>query len=59
MALKDTWKDLVNGESEVVVEPINDMATAIIALEEQNVEIENALDAIIAIQESLIGGESE
>lgn len=59
MALKDTWKDLVNGESEVVVEPINDMATAIIALEEQNVEIENVLDAIIAIQESLIGGESE
>lgn len=57
MALKDTWKDLVNGESEIVVEPINDMARAIIALEEQNGEIENALDAIIAIQESLIGGD--
>lgn len=58
MALKDTWKDLVNGESEIAVEPINEMAAAIIALEEQNGEIENALDAIIAIQESLIGGES-
>lgn len=58
MALKDTWEDLVNGESEIVVEPINELASAIIALEDQNGEIESALDAIIAIQESLIGGES-
>lgn len=58
MALKDTWKDLVNGESEIVVEPINELANAIIDLEDQNGEIESALDAIIAIQESLIGGES-
>jgi hypothetical protein len=57
MALKDTWKDLVNGESEIAVEPINEMATAIIALEGQSDEIESALDSIIAIQESLIGGE--
>lgn len=58
MALKYTWKDLINGESEIVVEPINELAGAIIDLENQNGEIESALDAIIAIQESLIGGES-
>lgn len=36
MALKDTWKDLVNGEIEIVVEPINELAGAIIDLENQN-----------------------
>lgn len=33
MALKDTWKDLEDGVSKVVVKPINDIAEAVINLE--------------------------
>lgn len=34
MALKDDWKDLVSGVSEIDVEPINEIAQAVIELEE-------------------------
>lgn len=33
MALKDTWKDLVDGESEIIVEDINDIANSVIEIE--------------------------
>lgn len=33
MALKDSWKDLVDGESEVEAKPINDIAKAVINIE--------------------------
>lgn len=65
MALKNIWKDLVDGESDIVVEDINNIAHGVIALEETNGDIEAALDiiiseqkAIIAIQNALIGGVS-
>ena len=57
MALKDTWKDLVDGESEIIVEPINDIAKAVIEVEGDLGDIDTALDKIIAIQSSLINGE--
>ena len=73
MALKDTWQDLIDGESEIVVEPLNDIAHAVIANEDAISEIDTqlgdieadigdidtALDNIIAIQNSLIGGDAE
>ena len=59
MALKDKWQDLIDGESEVVVEPINDMAHSIIELEEDMGDIDTALDAILTIQEGIIGGDTE
>ena len=34
MALKDTWKKLINGESEINADDINDIANAVIDLEE-------------------------
>ena len=58
MALKDTWKDLVDDESEIVVEPINDIANAVIKVEDDLGNIDTALDKIIKIQNSLINGES-
>lgn len=33
MALKDTWKDLIDGESEIVVGDINDIANGVIEIE--------------------------
>lgn len=41
MALKGNWTPLVNGVSEIRVEPINEMAEAVIALEEKAEESVN------------------
>ena len=89
MALKDIWKDKVNGVDDVVAEDINAIAQSVIECEEgieiaddkiikleedmteTNVkvngiqeevsdkigDIDTALEGIIAIQNSLIGGE--
>ena len=80
MALKDNWIDLQNGIDDVDSEDINEVAHAVIDLEEIDTEmsdtsnnavqnkviknyidesigdIETALDGIIEIQNSLIGG---
>ena len=63
MALKDTWKYKVNGVDYVDATDINSIAQAVIETEtnigniETNIgDIERALDSIIAIQNSLIGG---
>lgn len=58
MALKDNWKDLVNGESEIDANPINEIANSVIELEDSLGSIDDALDSIIALQNSLIGGDS-
>lgn len=58
MALKDTWVDKENGIDDVDAEPINDIANAVIELENENGNISLALEEIINIQNSLIGGES-
>ena len=56
MALKDTWKYKVNGVDYVDATDINSIAQAVIAIENNIGDIESALDSIIAIQNSLIGG---
>lgn len=58
MALKDFWVDKVDGVDDVIAKDINDIASGVIALEYANGNIENALDSIIAIQNSLIGGDA-
>lgn len=59
MALKDTWVDKRDDKDYVVAKDINDIATAVIDLENATDDIDTALDNIIDIQNSLIGGESE
>ena len=59
MALKGIWTDKVDGVDDVVAKDINDIAHSVISLEETNGDIDTALDGIIAIQNSLIGGENE
>lgn len=44
MSLKNNWVDLVDGESEVVVKPINDMAHAIIEVEDNIQDIRKNAD---------------
>ena len=56
MALKDTWKYKVNGVDYVDATDINSIAQAVIETETNIGNIESALDSIIAIQNSLIGG---
>ena len=56
MALKDTWVDKVNNVDDVDAKDINAIARSVIELEDSNGDIETALDNIIAIQNSLIGG---
>ena len=56
MALKDTWKNKVNGVDYVDAADINGIAQAVIDIENTIGDIESALDSIIAIQNSLIGG---
>lgn len=54
MALKPDWEDLINGVSEVVVEPINAIAHAVIELEEkggQEVGAENGATFIPDVSE--------
>ena len=41
MSLKDNWDDLIDGESEVVVKPINDIAHAVIEAEGNIQDIKN------------------
>ena len=61
MALKKTWKDLVDSTTgydgdDASAEPINEIAHAVIELEENTGDVETALDGIIAMQNELIGG---
>lgn len=63
MALKDIWSDKTDGKSYAVAKDINNIAHAVIELEEAETEltntigdIETALDGILEIQASLIGG---
>ena len=68
MKLKDIWKDKVDGVDDVLAKDINDMAHAVIKNEE-NIEqarkhldeltgdVSEALDAIISMQNELIGGD--
>lgn len=56
MALKDTWKDRVDGVDDVLASDPNEIAHAVIVLEENMGNIDTALDNILAIQSSLIGG---
>jgi hypothetical protein len=56
MALKGNWQNLVDGESEIIVKTINDMAEAIIELEEIVGEVDEALDELHNYAQALIGG---
>lgn len=59
MALKDTWVDRVNGVDEVSAEDPNEIAHAVIDLENNMGDIDSALDGIISIQNTLVGGQTE
>ena len=50
------WKDKQDGIDDILAEDINSVAHGVIELQEQNGDIEQSLDRIILIQESLIGG---
>lgn len=52
MALKNNWSDLVDGESFVEVEPINRIAHAVIANEENILSVQNLGESIQADNES-------
>lgn len=52
MALKNNWKDLVDGESFVEVDPINRMAHAIIANEENILSVQKSSESIQADNKS-------
>lgn len=54
MGLKETWIDKVDGVDDVVAKDINDIAHQAIENAEAIAESENALDVIIAEQESII-----
>lgn len=58
MAFKDKWEDKVNGRDDVDAEDINMIANAVIDIETDIGDIDTALDQIIAIQNTLIGGEN-
>jgi hypothetical protein len=62
MGLKNEWVDKVDGVDDVVAKDINGIAHAVIALEDDRENtignIETVLDAIIAIQNELIGGDA-
>jgi hypothetical protein len=55
MGLKETWVDRIDGVDDADAEDINMVARAVIALEEANGDIDEALDRIIAIQNELLG----
>lgn len=55
MALKDIWVNRVDGVDDVVAEDINNVANSVIELEDAIGDIDDALDAVLSIQESLIG----
>lgn len=54
MGLKETWVDRIDGMDDADAEDINTVARAVIALEEANGDIDEALDRIIAIQNELL-----
>jgi hypothetical protein len=56
MSLKDNWEDKVDGVDDVVAETTNQIAGAVIELEETIGEIDTALDTILAKQASVLGG---
>lgn len=56
MALKDTWVDRVDGVDDVLASDPNEIAHAVIELENEIGDIDAALDAILKIQNALIGG---
>lgn len=56
MALKDTWIDRVDGVDDVSAKDPNEIAHAVIDLEIGVGDIGAALDAILSMQEKLIGG---
>jgi hypothetical protein len=55
MGLKETWVDRIDGVDDADAEDINMVARAVIAIEEANGDIDEALDRIIAIQNELLG----
>lgn len=55
MGLKETWVDRIDGVDDADAEDINTVARAVIALEEANGDIDEALDRIITIQNELLG----
>jgi hypothetical protein len=59
MALKEKWTDKIDGVDDVLAEDINDIAHGVIEIEENMGDIDAALDAILAIQEGIIGGDTE
>lgn len=54
MALKNNWKTLVDGVDGASAEQINQIAEAVIDIEEQIGDIDTALDVILDIQEELM-----
>jgi hypothetical protein len=57
MALNNNWTDKIDGVDDVLAEDINGIAHAVIDIEIANGDIDAALDGIIAIQNTLIGGD--
>ena len=56
--LKDTWTDKQDGVDIASAEDINSVANAVVNLETSLGDISTALDNIIALQNSYIGGVS-
>ena len=60
MALKDTWINRTNGVDDVDAEDINNVAQAVITLENNYGEISTALDELHEYAQALVnGGASE
>lgn len=59
MSFKDKWTDKIDGVDDVLAEDINSIAREVIQVEEQLLGVDDALDAIIEIQNSLIGGDEQ
>jgi hypothetical protein len=58
MALKDKWTDKVDGD-DILAETTNEIARAVIELEEKNGDIDTALDELHAYAQGLvIGGDA-
>lgn len=55
MALKDIWRPRVDNVDDADSSAVNEIADAVIELEENMGDIETALDNIIAIQNELMG----
>lgn len=55
MALKETWTDKADGD-DILAETTNEIARAVIALEEKNGDIDAALDQLHSYAQNLVGG---